>query len=100
MRDYISHCAVVHLPGSNKREESWSHRKEDNDLTASTKYGRYIITNPIPHPSIKTWLITCNGTTEDTRKDERGREKGNSLPQADLPECQMRCVVARQVSIP
>ncbi|MGA2110429.1 MAG: hypothetical protein ABSH25_22610 [Syntrophorhabdales bacterium] len=68
---------------------------------ASTKYGRYIITNPIPHPRIQEALA------HHVQRHDRGYQEGwkrpgegKFLPQADLPECQMRCVIARQVGVP
>jgi len=66
-----------------------------------TKYGKYVVTNPIPHPKIQASLAHHNqrrdkGYLEGWKRPGEGR----FLPQDTLPECQMRCVVARQVGLP
>ncbi len=66
-----------------------------------SKYGKYVITNPIPHPKIQQSLAH-----HVQRRDKGYLEswmrpgEGKFLPQDDLPECQMRCVVARQLGVP
>jgi hypothetical protein len=68
---------------------------------AASKYGRYVVTNPIPHPRIQDALAhhmqrRDKGYLEGWKRPGEGK----FLPKDDLPECQIRCVVARQVGIP
>ena len=68
---------------------------------AETKYGKYVVTNPIPHSK----------TQQDLAHHVKRRDKGylegwmrpgegRYLPQVNLPECQMRVMVARQLGLP
>jgi hypothetical protein len=58
---------------------------------ADTKYGKYVVTNPIPHPRFQEDLAhhvkrRDIGYLESWKRPGEGK----FLPQADLPECQMR----------
>jgi hypothetical protein len=68
---------------------------------AESKYGKYVVTDPIPHPKIQESLA------HHTQRRDKGYieswmrpGEGKFLPQQNLAECQMRCVVARQVGVP
>ncbi len=66
-----------------------------------SKYGKYIVTNPVPHPKIQPDLA------HHIKRHDKGylegwmrRGEGRYLPQDNLPECQMRVMVARQLGLP
>jgi hypothetical protein len=66
-----------------------------------SKYGKYVVTDPVPHPKVQASLAhhilrRDKGYLEGWSRPGEGRY----LPQDDLPECQIRCMVARQVGLP
>lgn len=68
---------------------------------AESKYGQYVVTNPIPHSRTRNPLAH-----HAPRKDKGYLEgwkrpgEGKFLPTDNLPECQIRCMIGRQVGLP
>jgi hypothetical protein len=66
-----------------------------------TQYGKYVVTNPVPHPKVQAALAhhvqrRDKGYLEGWKRPGEGR----FLPQDTLPDCQIRCMIARQVGLP
>jgi hypothetical protein len=68
---------------------------------AETKYGKYVVTDPIPHPRVQGALAHHAQRRDKGYLESWSRPgEGKFLPQDNLSECRMRCVVARQVGLP
>lgn len=70
-----------------------------------SKYGKYVVTNPIPHSKPET-IEPLPYHNHVQRRDKgfleawKRQGEGKFLPQDYLPECQIRCFIARQVGVP
>jgi hypothetical protein len=67
----------------------------------ATKYGKYVVTNPVPHPKIQTSIAHHNQRHDKAYLEGWKRPgEGRYLPQDNIPDCQIRCVIARQLGVP
>jgi len=67
---------------------------------AETKYGKYVVTNPVPHSPNAS--LAHHNPRRDKGYLEGGSRPGEGrfLPKDTLPECSVRCIIGRQVGLP